>query len=457
LNRGESSVVGEERAVATRRELRLWDLVFFNICAIASLRWIAAAAHAGPGSLLLWVIAALFFFLPSAVVVARLSEQFPETGGMYVWTKRAFGDQQAFLCAWFYFLSNILYLPSLILAGTSMTAYVLGHAGQQFAEHRAFALPATLAVLWAGFGANFFGLRVAKWFSTLGGSATFIIFGLLGILALIAAMRSGVVTKFELLPTASLDTVNLWSQIAFAYVGLELAPILSGEIRNPRRDVPRAAVISGILSALFYIGGTAAILALLRPEQISPMTGLAQAGAAGAERVGAPTLAMLFAAVIGLALAGQVDTWIAGNTRLPYAIGLDRYLPAAFGRIHPRWGTPYVSLCVQVAASTVFLLMAQLGETVRSSYQIMVDMTVIVTFIPFLYIFSSGFRFASRIAAVSGLTVTVLAIGLSVLPPGGTASSALFEMKVVGGCVFIAALGWFVFKRYEHRRSEWVR
>jgi glutamate:GABA antiporter len=445
---------GEESAVRTRRELRLRDLVFFNICAVASLRWVAAAAHAGPGSLVLWGIAALFFFLPSAVIVARLSEQFPETGGMYVWTKRAFGDQQAFLCAWFYFISNVLYLPSLVLAGTSMTAYVFGNVGARFAEDRSFALPATLAVLWLGFAANFFGLRVAKWFSTLGGTSTFVIFAILGIFAVVVVMHSGTVTRFDLLPTAKLDTLNLWSQIAFAFVGLELAPILSGEIRNPRRDLPRAAVISGILCALLYIGGTAAILTLLTPEKISPMTGLAQAGAAGAVKVGAPEAAVLFAAVIAVALAGQVDTWIAGNTRLPYAIGLDRYLPPAFGRVHPRWGTPYLSLFVQVTAATVFLLMAQLGETVRSSYQIMVDMTVIATFIPFLYIFGSGFRFASRIAAVSGLGVTLMAIGLSMMPPGGAASAAIFETKVAGGCAFIGVLGWFVFKRYQSRRSD---
>src|SRR5277367_5577983 len=117
-----------------RRELRLRDLVFFDICAVVSLRWVAAAAHAGPGSFVLWIIAAIFFFLPSAVTVASLSRRLPEEGGMYVWTKKAFGDQHAFLCGWFYYISNILYLPSLLLAGISMTAYAFGGIGQRVAE-----------------------------------------------------------------------------------------------------------------------------------------------------------------------------------------------------------------------------------------------------------------------------------------------------------------------------------
>jgi amino acid transporter len=441
--------------VATlHRELRLRDLVFFDICAIISLRWVAAAAHAGPGSFVLWIVAAIFFFLPSAVTIAGLSRRFPEEGGMYIWTKRAFGDQHAFLCGWFYFISTVLYLPSLVLAGVSMAAYAFGGLSQRFAESREFALPVALAVLWGGFAANFFGMKVAKWISALGGSSTFIIGAVLGVLAIGVGFHSGIATKFELLPKVNFDTVNFWSQIAFAFVGLELAPIVSGEIRNPRRDIPRAAVISGVISGAFYISMTAALLVLLKPAEISPMTGLTQAGAAGALKLGAPGISILLGTLIGIALAGQLDTWIAGNTRLPYAIGLDRYLPDAFSRVHPRWGTPYVSLLVQALAATLFLLMAQLGESVRAGYQIMVDMMLVVTFIPFVYIFCAGFRFASRIAAASGLAVTLIAIAFAAIPPHEAGSAAIFEVKVVGGSLFFAVLGWIVFKRYEGIRGR---
>jgi amino acid transporter len=441
-----------EHTTTLKRELRLRDVIFFDICAIVSLRWVAAAAHAGPGSFVLWIIAAVFFFLPSAIVVARLSQRFPEEGGMYIWTKRAFGDRHAFLCGWFYFISTVLYFPSLLLAGIGMTAYALGGAGQRLAEDRVFAMSATLAVLWAVFAANFFGIKVAKWISAFGGSSTFIIGALLGVLAIYVALHSGSATRLVALPKADLSTVNFWSQIAYAFVGLELAPIMSAEIRNPTRDLPRAAAISGAVSTVFYIGVTAALLVLLRPESISPMTGLAQAGVAGAVQLGGPAFAILFAVLIGLAVIGQLDTWIAGNTRLPYAIGLDNFLPAAFKWTHPRWGTPYVSLLVQAVAATLFLLMAQSGESVRASYQIMVDTTVIVTFIPFVYIFGSGFRFASKIAAVSGLAVTLIAIVLSAMPPPEAASAVLFETKVVGGTVLFAVAGLLVFKRYSGTR-----
>lgn len=443
----------ETSAPALRRELRLRDLVLFNVCAIASLRWIAAAAHAGSGSLLLWVLAALFFFVPSAVVVAQLSAKFPQAGGFYIWTKNAFGDRHAFLCSWFYFISNMLYLPSLVLAGVAMAAFVFGSRGQHFAEDRAFVLPVTLVVLWGAFLANFLGLRVAKWVSAFGGFALFATVACLAVLAAASRWRAGSATHFEFLPSAGFKTLNFWSQIAFAFVGLELAPIMSGEIQDPAKNVRLAAIVSGAGCSLFYLCGTASILVLLKPANISPMTGLAQAGAAAASTLGMPSLEVGLCVLISMAFAGQLDAWIAGNTRLPYAIGLDRYLPAAFARLHPRWRTPYVSLAVQLVAATAFLLMAQLGESLRSAYDLMVDMTVISTFVPFLYIFGAGLRFAGKIASLSGLLVVIIALALTMVPPGDTISPLNFESKVLGGCAGLGVMGWFLFKRCNSRRA----
>jgi hypothetical protein len=111
-------------------------------------------------------------------------------------------------------------------------------------------------------------------------------------------------------------------------------------------------------------------------------------------------------------------------------------------------------LFVQAALATAFLLMAQLGETVRAAYQIMVDMMLIATFIPFLYIFAAGFRFASRTAAISGLIVTLIAIVLSAIPPPEVASLAIFESKVLGGSLVFTALGLLVFRRYQAARVQ---
>src|ERR1700675_2498363 len=140
------------------RELRLWHLVLFNIWAVAGVRWLAAAAQAGPGSLTLWLLSALAFFLPSALVVSSLSRHFPEEGGFYVWTKRAFGEWHGFLCAWVYFVSNILYFPTLLLSGVAMASYMFGPSGIRYAEDPYYAIPVTFGGLWLAFLVNLVGL-----------------------------------------------------------------------------------------------------------------------------------------------------------------------------------------------------------------------------------------------------------------------------------------------------------
>jgi amino acid transporter len=422
---------------ALRRELKLWHVVSFNLSALLGVRWLAAAAHAGPGSLLLWLIAALAFLLPCALVISALSKKFPQEGGLYVWTKQAFGDWHGFLCAWLYFLSNITYFPTLLLSGVAMASYMLGQTGIRYSEDARYAIPATLAALWLTFILNLVGLRIGKWAGVLGAVSGYLIAALLILFGLMVAFHGGVATRFHLLPELSFDSLNFWSQIAFAMVGLEVASILGGEIHDPGDVIPRAAWISGIGCAGFYMAGTAAMLALMAPEKISTLTGLAQAGQVAGARFGASWLSPCFALFITVSTVGQLTAFVAGNTRLPFALGIDHYLPPAFAKLHPRWHTPYVSILTQGILSTALLLLFQLGETLRAAYQILVDLTVIATFFPFVYIFASGFKFGQRWAGALGGLITVLAIILSVVPPPGIASVWIFELKVVGGTIVL--------------------
>lgn len=424
-------------------------MVLFNISAVAGVRWLAAAAHAGPGSLALWLVAALAFFLPCALVVSALSRKFPEEGGLYVWTKRAFGNWHGFLCAWLYFISNICYFPTLLLAGVAVASYMFGPSGIRYSEDARYGIPATFAALWLTFLLNLMGMRAGKWATVLGASASYLIAALLVVFGIAIALRHGLATRFHLFPELNFDSLNFWSQIAFAFVGLEVAPILGGEICDPGHVIPRAAWISGIGSAGFYMAGTAALLALLAPEQISPLTGLAQAGQLAGQNFGAVWLSPAFALLIIASMLGQLTAFVAGNTRLPFALGLDHYFPPVFAKLHPRWGTPHVSILMQGLLSSVLLLLMQLGETMRAAYQILVDLTVIATFLPFVYIFASGFKFGQRISGAVGCSITVLAIVLSAVPPSGVASVWIFELKVVGGALLLALAAWPI---YAHSR-----
>jgi amino acid transporter len=437
----------DEGRPALPRELRLWHVIFFNISAVLGIRWLAAAAHAGPGSLTLWLLAAFAFFLPSALVVSSLANRFPEEGGLYIWTKNAFGDWHGFLCSWLYFMSNILFFPLLLISTVSMASFMFGQNGIRYSENAAYAIPVTFVALWLGFLANLVGLRVGKWAGIFGASSTYLLALILVCFAVLAARRFGSATQFHFMPAATWENLNFWSQIALAMIGLELAPVLGGEIQDTQKTIPHAAWISGLGCAAFYIAGTAAMLVLQPPERISPMTGLAQAGGLLGDRFQASWLSPCFALLITIGGLGQFGTYVAGNSRLPFALGLDHYLPAAFAKLHPRWRTPYVSILSQAVVASILLLLTQMGENLRAAYQILVDMTVISALIPFVYIFSAGFKFGQRWAGAMGAAVSITAVVLSAIPPVGVASVRLFELKVVGGTVLLALLGRWIFAR----------
>ena len=188
------------------------------------------------------------------------------------------------------------------------------------------------------------------------------------------------------------------------------------------------------------------MLGLLPPDRINPMTGLAQAGDVAGTRFGITWLSPCFALLIAVGVLGQLSTFIAGNSRLPFALGLDHYLPSAFAKVHARWGTPYVSILLQGVFSTIFLVLAELGENLRAAYQIMVDMTVIVYFIPFLYMFAAAWKYGRKWSAAMGLAVTVISIVVSLIPPGDARSLWLFEGKLLAGCAILVASARLMFR-----------
>src|ERR1035438_8364706 len=104
-----------------RRTMGLWDVLLFNLAAVLGPRWIAAAAHNGASSISLWIIAALFFFVPTALVIVELSSRFPEEGGLYAWCKEAFGEFHGFVAGWLYWVYTFFYFPGLLLASTAMS------------------------------------------------------------------------------------------------------------------------------------------------------------------------------------------------------------------------------------------------------------------------------------------------------------------------------------------------
>lgn len=447
-----------------------WDVLLFNIATVLGPRWIAAAGHNGTSSISLWVIAAVFFFVPGAFVINELSSRFPEEGGLYVWAKEAFGDFHGFVAGWTYWIYTVFYFPGLLLASASMSAYILGGAGAKLAEDRSFLISVSLAMLLVAVLLNIIGLNIGKWLQNAGGVGTYLpLLMLVGVAGLVY-VKHGSVTHFtaaNMLPTWNWDTVNFWSQIAFAFTGLELVSAMSEEVRNPRRTLPRAVFGAGALIALMYIVGTFAILTLAPAPDLDPTSGVFHAITIGSVALKIGFLGILAALLVTVGNAGGVGSTVAGIARVPFVVGIDRYLPAAFGKIHPRWKTPYVSILVQASVSGAILLVSQISETTRGAYQFLIDAAIILYFIPFLYMFLAVIKLAKRkdraenehavlipggklglwLSGGLGFVVVLIGIFVSLVPPGDSSNKLGFELKLVGGTLASILLGLVLYWR----------
>ena len=434
-----------------RRVLGLRDLVLFYIVVTLSLRWLPLAAAAGPSTILIWLLGVAVVFLPLALCVMELSSRYPQEGGMYVWSKRAFGDSAGFLTGWIYWTSNLPYFPVLLYFAASNALYVGGDRWHGLQSSPSFFIGFSIVGLSLALVLNLVGLNVGKWLNNLGAIGTWIPVALLFALAFLVWAKFGPATSFSIQsfkPTLTVANCGIWATMLSAFAGAEAASFMGSEIKHPRRDISRALVIAGFLVVAGYVLGTIAILVVVPREQLNSLEGLMLAISSSGARVGWRGLGPAVALLICVANLGAVGAYLAAVARIPFVAGIDRYLPEAFARVHPRWGTPYVALLAQALFSVLIAVMGQAGSTIRGAYQVLVSTTVIATFLPYLFMFAAlirlqrepiepgvvrilgGERSAVAVGA-TGFIATVLVIMGSVIPDASEPNKVLAVVKVV--------------------------
>jgi amino acid transporter len=466
------------------KALGLWDVIAMNIVAVVGLRWISRSARVGAPSVSLWILACVVFFIPLALALIELSSRHPEQGGIYAWVRRAFGPLHGFVAGWCLWVNNLFYFPSLLLFAAANFALVLGTSGEGLAENRLYSVLFVLGFLWFCTAINVVGLSAGKWVQHVGSIATWIPPALLIVCAAIAFVSFGSATSFapsELIPRADvLATMSLWSSMCFAFSGFEIASMVGQEVKNPRRTIPLGIIISGVVVTGIYILSSASVLVAVPASELAERSGIADAVDLTTGRLGLAGMGALTGLLLAIGSVGGTNSWIAGAARVPFAAGVDAVLPAAFARLHPRYRTPHAALIIQGVAATLLFLISvfmSLGgqqTTVQESYDIMVNLTILVYFVPYLYLFAAWIRLrrteparagdADAITMPGGLTgvwlisgcgflATLIAIGLVFVPPPDTESVLNYEANLAGQSLLLFAVA-FAFYAAARRRPR---
>jgi glutamate:GABA antiporter len=454
-----------------RRVMGFRDLLLFYVVTGISLRWIATAAAAGPSSIVIWIGAWLAFYTPLALSVIELSSRYPNEGGLYVWSKRAFGDFSGFMAAWTYWTSNLPYFPAVLYFAAGNVLYMRQAHWNGLSANPTFYIVFALVTLGGATLLNVVGLDVGKWLHNVGALAMWIPVAIIVGMGLVAYHRFGSATTFSvrmMTPSLRLNDIIFWSVLTFAFGGCETASFMSEEIKNPRRTIPLALFFAGLSVSFCYIIGTIAVLLALPSSEVSGLQGLVQAIAKTSDRINLPGVLPLAAFLIALSNVGSTGAYLAAVARLPFVAGIDHYLPTAFGKLHSRWGTPWVALVLQALIGALFIFLGQAGTSVKGAYDVLVSMGVITYFIPYLYLFASMLKLQGEPAgadvirvpggkpvayalAILGFTTTLFTIGLSVLPPPDEPNKPLAVLKIVGGCGALLLIGVWLYRSGKRR------
>ena len=468
--------------VALKKSLSLFDIVLMNLVAVTSFRWIAAAGSNGFPSITLWILAVILFFAPQGLAVAELSSRFPGQGGLYRWTRDSLNDRHGFLCGWCYWICNLVYFPSLLLFVSANLAFVAQSFGYLADPQQAknFVVLVTLGNLWLVALLNIFGMHVAKWLQNFGALGNYVPAAIIAGLGIVALVLHGSATPFhfsDLLPKIhDPKQLTFFSQMCFAFAGLELVSFLGGEIENPKKTITQGIVIAAFLITGVYLIGTLGILLSVSQEKITTVNGILLPIREAGKLIHAAWLSTVSGVFIALAGVGATMAWFAGAARVPYIVSVDKYLPRWFGDLHPKWQTPVTAIFVQMACATVLTLFATAGSAtqVEAAYQVLVDMCIVLYFIPYCYLFISLFRNRKRtnaelnnaslylipggttgvcVVAITGLLVTSLAIVTTIIPLGQTIDWGSFA-KTTGGTFLMIALGILIYWRGNYQKKR---
>jgi glutamate:GABA antiporter len=438
-----------------KRVLGRADLIFFLIAAEVNLNSVPVVAGMGPSALLFWVAGFFLFFLPQGIAVLELSRRFPQEGGIYQWNKTAFGDFHGFVSGWSYWTNNIFYVPTLLFYIVGFSTFIGGSLTAGLSDNPLFMAGVSLLLLWCITWLNIRGFGVGRWVQAIGASGTFVTTIIILAIGVIAIRTNGMATVIDartLMPVwGDWRAFSLLGVVCLNYVGLELASVIGDEVKDPRRDIPYAVIVAGIATVTLYLVATFALQATIPASEIGVIDGILQGVQHAAEGIGSAWIVVPIAFLMSLNAAGNTSAWLAGSSRIPFVIGIDRYLPSSFGRVHPRHSTPHVALIVQGFASSLFIVINAIGSSVHDMYMILLQTTIVLQLIPYLYMFGAlirirrspahfgageGFFTQSWIcyaAGVMGIGMTLFGLVFAFYPSTGVQDVVWFELKLLLG------------------------
>lgn len=406
MSNNQSSAMLEEKK-KIRRDFRFIDMLFYTITAILGIDTLGAVSSYG-GQALFWILfSAVTFLLPYGLLTAELGSAFPQEGGVYEWSNRAFGRFYAALTAMFYWISNPLWIGGTMFVTviTSIKLFWFGDINILFGGNKVtdtlITILISLAFIWGTVICVLLPMRSGKWLSIVGSILKLALLGLFVILALGLLLeghsQGAHLQARDFLPTGdwSLIIGGILPLLIFKWTGFEVQSGAGDEMQNPQRDVPRSLLGAGSVALVAYAVPIAVILLALNKQQIANSSGFLQAISNVFMVLPAPVIVLfkiILVPAIIITMASSGATWMGGANRTYAIAALDHAAPAVLGRFSARYGTPIITtlLCgiIATVAMVGTVLITAFGDgSVQSLFALVLGFTVSINTLSYLLIY----------------------------------------------------------------------
>lgn len=446
-----------------RQKIRLGvlSLAMISVAGIFTLRTLPLMAGYGFSAIFYYLIAALLFFIPSALVCAELATGWPKTGGLYVWIREAFGPRLGFLAIWLEWTNTIISLPATLAFIVATFVYAFN---PNLANHKEFMFVTMTLILWGSTFLNFLGIKYSSWFSNAGlilGTVipTFFIIGLSLFWWVNGQPMQINFNWHTFVPHNGLHSSAFLVGLLLGYAGMQIAAFHAQETENPQRDYPKAMLFAVIMILFLSIFGSLAISLVVPSSKISVVTGLMQAFQAFFARFHLTWLMPIFAVLMAIGTLSMMNLWIIGPSKGLLATAREGDLPRMLKKIN-RHGAPTLILVCQAIVGTLFALLYLFTPTITASYWMLVDLTALLTLIMYTLLFTSvirlrytqpdverGYRIPGGkpgvwLIAGTGALVCIGAFFLGFFPPSQlqTGSKLFYELFIILGVGLITLI-----------------
>ncbi|MDY6797092.1 MAG: APC family permease [Actinomycetota bacterium] len=459
--------MGENGLNTNAKVLGVFTLAMINISLILNLRGLPMLATYGFSIVIYLLLAALVFFVPTALVSAELATAWPEIGGIHAWTKEAFGTGWAFLVAWLEWLNCVIWLPTVLGALAAILGYVITPS---LSENRYFIVAVILVVFWSATFSNFRGMETSGKISSLGAFSGVIVPGVAVVLLAIlwAAFGKTVETGFglgDLMPNfADRTQLVFFIGVLLMFMGIEISSAHASEVRNPQRDYPRAIFSSALIIVIVFIMGALAVAAIVPGDKIDLLTGVVQAFDISLDAFGLGWLVPILGLLMVFGMVAQINSWLIGPAKFMLATARNGDLPLFFQKTNSR-DIPVNILLVQAGIVTVYSLVYLVMPSVTDSFWLLTALASQVYLIVYIIMFLvslklrysrpdtprayriPGGKVGIWIVVALGICSSVFAMLMGFLPPTGQqhrGSTLAYAGFLLFGILVLCLTAWLI-------------